>query len=130
METDTLAAGGVDTISSMAMLGKTALSLLFIVALILALSYLLRRLNRSGGSGRQLLRQVASTSLGPRERVVVVEFNGTWLVLGVGGGQVNKLHETPADPELAASGQAGQFARQLAGRLQGGDSAAATGKQP
>jgi len=40
--------------------------------------------------------------LGQRERVVIVEVAGTWLVLGVAPGQVSKLHELPAPAADAA----------------------------
>jgi flagellar protein FliO/FliZ len=38
---------------------------------------------------------VGGVMLGPRERLVVVEVGDTWLLLGVGGGQVNILHTLP-----------------------------------
>ncbi len=38
---------------------------------------------------------VGATMVGPRERIVVVEVEDTWLVLGVGGGQVRMLHTLP-----------------------------------
>lgn len=38
---------------------------------------------------------VGSTAVGARERVVVVEVEGTWLLLGVGGGNVRVLHTLP-----------------------------------
>lgn len=113
----------VDALNGMATLGKTAVSLLLIVGLILLLSYVLRRLNSSGRSSNQLLKQVASASLGPRERVVVLEFNDTWLVLGVGGGQITKLHEAPAvdsGPTDQQPPQAASFANRLAGLLHPG----------
>lgn len=120
-------AASTEAIDGMAMLGKTALSLLFIVGLILALSYLVKRINARTLSGDPLLKQIASTSLGPKERVVVVEIDDTWLVLGVGGGQISKLHETTArerpgrvEPQKVAS----DFAGRLAGALSRSDGAA------
>lgn len=86
----------VTAISGMETLGKTVISLLFILALILALSYVLRRINQTPRHSHQMLRQVASASLGQRERVVVMEINSTWLVLGIGSGGISKLHECPA----------------------------------
>jgi flagellar protein FliO/FliZ len=41
---------------------------------------------------------VGGVMLGPRERLVVVEVGETWLLLGVGGGQVSTLH-TLSRPE-------------------------------
>lgn len=38
---------------------------------------------------------IGATMVGPREKVVVVEIDNTWLVLGVGGGQVRTLHTFP-----------------------------------
>ncbi len=80
----------------MAGLGKTALGLALVLLLIWGLAAIVKRL----GPGRRLqgqsLRIVASQSVGTRERVVVVEVDETWLVLGVTPGSVNRLHEMPA----------------------------------
>jgi flagellar protein FliO/FliZ len=38
---------------------------------------------------------VGTTPVGTRERVVVVEVDNTWLLLGVGGGNVRLLHTLP-----------------------------------
>ncbi|WP_445621602.1 flagellar biosynthetic protein FliO [Kushneria sp. Sum13] len=77
-------------------LGKTALGLALVLLLIWGLAAIIKRL----GPGRRLkgqsLRIVASQSVGARERVVVVEIENTWLVLGVTPGSVNRLHEMPA----------------------------------
>jgi flagellar protein FliO/FliZ len=57
-------------------------------------AWLLRRyLPQSAARGP--LKIIAQTPLGPRERLVVVEVADTWLVLGVGGGQVRTLHTLP-----------------------------------
>jgi flagellar protein FliO/FliZ len=60
---------------------------------------------------------VASTPVGQRERVVIVEVDDRWLVLGVGGGQVTKLDSmTPPPNTPVASGSAhlsGSFASRL-----------------
>ena len=105
----------------LAVLGKTALALGLVIAVILACSYLLRRINAARGRGDRHLKVVTSTAIGQRERVVIVEVEGTWLVLGVGGGQVTRLHELPApsEPERAesASGEAPGFAARFATAL-------------
>ncbi|SDJ35577.1 flagellar biosynthetic protein FliO [Billgrantia gudaonensis] len=91
---DALASSG-DSLVGMATLGKTAAALALVIAIILVCTALLRRWGgHSRGIGRHL-RVVASTTLGGRERLVIVEIEDTWLVLGVGGGQVTKLHEMP-----------------------------------
>ncbi|ATJ84673.1 flagellar biosynthetic protein FliO [Halomonas beimenensis] len=117
---DGLAAGG-EVLVGMATLGKTAAALALVLGVILACSLLLRRLggvNRGQGHRPRL---VGSTAVGNRERVVIVEVESTWLVLGVGGGQVSKLHELPApadtqpatDPAPADDGFAARFARAM-----------------
>ncbi|QQE90545.1 flagellar biosynthetic protein FliO [Azotobacter chroococcum] len=113
---------GADSLLGLAALGKTALALALVIGLIVLCSWLLRRL----GSGRQWpgqhLRVIGSSLLGPRERVVIVEVRGTWLVLGVTGQQISKLHELPAPPTEAGAGDArpaGGFAERFAGALSG-----------
>ncbi|GAB3469255.1 flagellar biosynthetic protein FliO [Azotobacter salinestris] len=115
--------GGADSLLGLAALGKTALALALVIGLIVLCSWLLRRL----GPGRQWpgqhLRVIGSSLLGPRERVVIVEVQGTWLVLGVTGQQISKLHELPAPPaaqaDTGAARPAGSFAERFAGALSG-----------
>ena len=76
------------------------------------------------GSGH-LVKVVASTMVGQRERVVVVEVGGQWLVLGVTSNQVNTLHSLPAQAggtalpaspdsrDLRIAGAANLFAQKL-----------------
>ncbi|MFO7543126.1 MAG: flagellar biosynthetic protein FliO [Thiobacillus sp.] len=48
------------------------------------------------GMGAQgVVKVVGTTAVGTRERVVVVEVDDTWLMLGVGGGNVRLLHTLP-----------------------------------
>lgn len=55
------------------------------------------------GMGAQgAVKVVSSTAVGSRERVVVVEVDHTWLLLGVGGGNVRLLH-TLDKPDLPPS---------------------------
>lgn len=97
-------AAGSEAVLGLAAFGKTAAALALVIALIFLCAALVRRL----GPGRQgrgnILRVVSSAAVGTRERVVVVEIEGTWLVLGVTSGQVNTLHTLPA-PEDADRGQ-------------------------
>jgi flagellar protein FliO/FliZ len=75
---------------------QAGLGLAAVLGLIVLCGWGARRLGlRQPGSGR-LLKVVASTMVGQRERVVVVEVGGAWLVLGVAAGQVSALHTMPA----------------------------------
>lgn len=67
------------------------MSLLLILGGFVLVAWLVRRWVPQGAQAG-LVKVVGATSVGPRERVVVVEVDDTWLVLGVGGGQVHSLH--------------------------------------
>lgn len=86
--------------TGMAAMGKTALVLFAMVAFILLCAWLLKKigLERAPGNGNPALKVIASKAVGTKERVVVVELEDTWLVLGVGAGRIDKLHERPAPP--------------------------------
>ncbi|MCK2044003.1 flagellar biosynthetic protein FliO [Chromohalobacter sp. TMW 2.2308] len=88
--------GGGDAAMGMAWVGKTTLSLALIVAIILLCAWLLRRLTPGRLRASQHVKVVSNTAIGQRERVTVVEIQGRWLVLGVGGNQVNLLKDMPA----------------------------------
>lgn len=67
-------------------------ALAVVLGLIVAAAWLMRRFSLvPGGSGGQL-RVVSGVMVGPRERVVIVEIQEHWLVLGVTHEQVNLLH--------------------------------------
>lgn len=75
---------------------QAGLGLAFVVAMIFGCAWVARRFGlQQSGSGR-LLKVVSSAMVGQRERVVVVEIGGQWLVLGVASGQVRALHSMPA----------------------------------
>lgn len=79
------------------------LSLALILAGFVAVAWFARRyLPGLGAQG--VVKLVATTSVGPRERVVVVEVDGTWLLLGVGGGHVRLLHTQPKPASSPAPG--------------------------
>ncbi|MHB1216186.1 MAG: flagellar biosynthetic protein FliO [Thiobacillus sp.] len=70
------------------------LSLALILGGFVALAWLARRyLPGMGTPGA--VKVVGTTPVGTRERVVVVEVDSTWLLLGVGGGNVRVLHTLP-----------------------------------
>lgn len=95
---------------SYATLGKTVLALLLVIAVILFCAAMVRRWApgaiRSGP--RQLLKVVSSVAVGQRERVVIVEVEQRWLVLGVAAGQVTRLHDMPAPPPTTPEQAAGE----------------------
>jgi flagellar protein FliO/FliZ len=74
---------------------QLVLGLGFVIALLFASLWLLKRISAPRGEAAGLLRVVAGTAVGPRERVVILEVGGTWMVLGVAPGQVSALAEIP-----------------------------------
>jgi len=72
-----------------------------VLALILLLAWLAKRTGMGRAAIGGALRIVADKSVGARERVVIVEIAGQWLVLGVAPGQVRTLTQM-ARPEQTA----------------------------
>jgi flagellar protein FliO/FliZ len=74
-------------------------ALLGIIAFILVVAWLAKRVGLAGKTaGARGLKLSASTSLGPRERVVIVEVEDARLVLGVTASNINVLHKLPPAP--------------------------------
>lgn len=96
-DTASIIAGG-DTLIGLATLGKLTLALMIIVVIILLGAVVARRVRLGQSHPDAAVRVVGSAPVGPKERVVVVEVASAWLVLGVGGGQVTRLHKLPAPP--------------------------------
>ena len=81
---------------------QAGLGLALVLALIFLLAWAARRLGLQQPGSNRLLKVVASTMVGQRERVVVVAIGDTWLVLGVAAGQVRALHTLAAGPSSEA----------------------------
>ena len=80
-------------------------SLFLILGGFVLVAWLVRRyLPGAGKLG--VVKVVGATMVGPRERVVVVEVENTWLLLGVGAGQV-RLLDKMVKPESPTRGEAG-----------------------
>lgn len=75
-----------------------------VLGLILLCAWLARRFGLQRLGGGQMVKVISGTSLGQRERVVVVEVAGQWLVLGVTPQHISTLHTLPA--QAAPSGGA------------------------
>lgn len=96
---------------------QVVLALLFVLALIGVMAWLLRRFgNLPGGGGNGPLKVLTAVSVGQRERVVLVQIGEKQLLLGVAPGRVETLHvlEQPVDVN-AAGGE--RFADRLAAAM-------------
>ena len=68
------------------------IGLLLVLATIGLVAWLLKRFAILPTTASGVMKVIATTGVGQRERVVIVEIGNTWLVLGVASGRVNILH--------------------------------------
>jgi flagellar protein FliO/FliZ len=74
---------------------QVVLSLLLVLAAVFVVGWILKRINLPQQGAGNALRVISGVAVGQRERIVLVEVNDTWLVVGVAPGQVNALHSMP-----------------------------------
>lgn len=82
---------------------QAVLGMACVLGLILACAWLARRFGLQRLGGGHVVKVVSSTPVGQRERVVVVEVAGQWLVLGVTPQSINALHTLPAQAGAAGA---------------------------
>lgn len=83
-------------------IAQIVFSLLLVLAAIVAVAWLLKRMNLAQRGTGNLLKVIGSVAIGQRERVVLLEINDTWLVVGVGPGQIRALHVLEKTANLMA----------------------------
>ncbi len=74
---------------------QVIVSLLLVLAAVVMVAWVLKRINLPQQGAASALKVISGVAVGQRERVVLVEVNDTWLVVGVAPGQVNALHSMP-----------------------------------
>lgn len=67
-------------------------SLLLVLAAIVLVAWFLRRMNAAQQGTGKRIKLLGGVPIGQRERIVLVEVQDTWLVIGVGPGQIRTLH--------------------------------------
>jgi flagellar protein FliO/FliZ len=96
-------AGNAPAISSGGSLAQAGLGLFAVIALILGIAWVARRVGLvRHGSGSASIKVVNSLALSTRQKVVTVEVGDTWLVLGVSPNEIRPLHTLPAQPDSGA----------------------------
>ncbi len=73
-------------------LAQVSLALVFVLGLVFALAWLLRRMRGTRRPGAPGLDILAELAFGQKERAVLVQVGRTRLLLGVASGQVRTLH--------------------------------------
>lgn len=100
---------------------QTGLGLFMVLALILAVAWIARRMGRFQGGSGSSLRVIGGLSMGTRERVVLIQVGETQLLVGVAPGRVQTLHVLPeavSAPD-ADTNQENAFATSLNSLLKG-----------
>lgn len=82
-------------------------SLLLVLAAIVLVAWLLKRMNLAQQGTAGHLKVIGGIAIGQRERVVLVEVDDTWLVVGVGPGQIRTLHTLAKPAGVAPDTTAG-----------------------
>jgi flagellar protein FliO/FliZ len=93
---------------------QLVLGLLLVVGLIFVLAWLMRRVQRSGPAGNQVIELVGSRALGPRDRLVLVQVGNEQVLLGVSPGSITALHVMNEPVQVPETQNATpEFARRL-----------------
>lgn len=70
-------------------------SLILVLGAVALVAWLMKRINLPQHGAASLLKVISGVAVGQRERIVLVEVNDTWLVVGIAPGQVRTLHTMP-----------------------------------
>ena len=92
-------------------IAQIAAALVLIVALVVGLGWLVKRLNHGSFTGAGDIKVVASTFLGPKEKVLLLEVKNRQVLIGVNAQSITALSEFEiADAAQTASSFAGVLA--------------------
>ncbi|PCI61100.1 MAG: flagellar biosynthetic protein FliO, partial [Methylophilaceae bacterium] len=90
-QVNVLAAGEAVTMSPTSSILKMVMGLAVVLAVMALISWGVKRMLPNGASQNSVVKVVGGVSVGSRERVVVLEVAGRWLVVGVAQGQVSSI---------------------------------------
>ncbi len=113
---------------------KTSLSLLLVLILLLGLLWFMKRMGF--GTGKRMggfYRVLATSALGPKDKLVLIEIGDSWLLLGITSSSINTLHTMPAgslDLNSEHKNTAEQFAKLLNRFNSAGKKPSETNKEP
>ncbi len=96
-------------------LAQLVLGLLLVVGLILLLAWLLRRVQNAAPGSQQVIEVLGSRSLGPRDRLVLVQVGNEQILLGHTPGSIEALHvlKEPVEVPATARPATPEFAQRL-----------------
>lgn len=97
-----LAAEATAVVSPTGNILKIIVGLAVVLAVMALLSWAVKRLLPNGAGQHSAIKVIGGTSVGSRERVVVLEVADRWLVVGVAQGQVNAIANLEAGSDQLA----------------------------
>lgn len=109
---------GTPAISPIATLGKLAIALCFVLVVFWAFAKLMKRLQVGQSGATNGLRLVGALTLGPRERVVVVQAGSQQILIGVTATQINTLHVLDEHLSTGDVPEVSEFKQKLSAALQ------------
>lgn len=83
-------------------ISQIVLALALIIALVIGLGLLVKRLNQGSLSGAGEIKVVASTYLGPKEKILLLEVRGRQVLVGVNPQSINALCQFDSDGTRSA----------------------------
>ena len=92
---------------------QTIFALMFVLALLIALAWAMKRYGPKALGGNSKMRVISSLNLGGRERIVLIEVADQWIVVGASPGRINALATLPrqeGDLPILSSAQNGPAA--------------------
>ncbi|MGH8264370.1 MAG: flagellar biosynthetic protein FliO [Steroidobacteraceae bacterium] len=96
---------------------QMALSLVVVIAFILALTWVLGRIRGAPRHSSGSMSVIAELAVGPKERVVLVRIGDAQALVGVGATGVSSLQLLATPVTVAATEPAGSFAEKLKGMM-------------
>ena len=84
---------------------QVMLGLGLVLAIMAGGAWLLRRFGAMPRGGAGAIKVIGGSAVGQRERVVLIEVNDIWLVVGVAPGHVTALHSMPKGENSHATTQ-------------------------
>ena len=98
---------------------KIVLTLIFIVGLIFACAWLVRRMSGGVGMNQRHIQVLSVMPMGTREKLMIVKAVDDYLLLGVTPTTINTLHQFEGPVDLSEPMNASPFADRLKGLLKG-----------
>mgnify|MGYP003684281659 CR=1 FL=1 len=98
-----------------AYMAQVLLGLLFVIGLVFALAWILKRVGQGSLVGGQQMKVVAAMPMGTRERIALIDVGGQHILLGITPSQINTLHvfEEPIDLNKAPDASGSDFSAKL-----------------